>query len=85
MIDFTNKGINDILSIKSVDIGFFSENDFVLLQTLQRDSFKIYIIDILYFKDLFINLNYYSKFLKQINNILNIKNIKEMYYKNYSK
>ena len=52
MLDFTKKGIWSILSIPQIDFGFTDDaNGFVIERTLTRDSFELYCVDVVYYKE----------------------------------
>lgn len=48
MVDFTREAMNSILEIPSIDVGYFSNDEFQTAQTLDRQSFKIWLTDIVY-------------------------------------
>ncbi len=51
MIDFTKKGMQSILSIDFIELGFFQNNQFVSKGKLEKDQFEIYLIDIVYYTE----------------------------------
>ena len=50
MIDFTKKGMQSILAAERIELGHFEKNVFVSHSTLQRDSFNLYVTDVVYCK-----------------------------------
>ncbi len=56
MIDFTKKGMNSILAIPSVEIGYFNNNNFVKINEIAKDKFDIFITDVIYYSE---NSKYY--------------------------
>ena len=50
MIDFTKKGMSSILCTPQIDIGNFENEKFIKIKSLERDSFKLYCIDVIYYK-----------------------------------
>ena len=51
MIDFTKKGMKSILSIDSIELGFFQNDQFESKGMLTKDQFEIYLIDIIYYTE----------------------------------
>jgi len=51
MIDFTKKAIENILSVLSIEFGNFADNVFVPKKELLRNSFDLFCIDIVYYKE----------------------------------
>lgn len=51
MIDFTKKGLKSILSAQSIEFGYSVNRKFVLEKELQRDSFDLFCIDVVYYKE----------------------------------
>ena len=51
MIDFTRKGMNNILQIQTVEVGYFAENNagFRGMITLNRPDFEIDLVDVVYY------------------------------------
>ena len=50
MIDFTKKGMSSLLCTPQIDIGYIADKKFNKIKSLERDSFKLYCIDIIYYK-----------------------------------
>ena len=50
MIDFTKKGMQSILDVATVSVGYFDNNLFVSVKELMRNDFDIFITDIVYYK-----------------------------------
>lgn len=52
MIDFTKKGMQSILRTDKVELGYFEEQtqNFKCLKTIDKSKFKIFLIDIVYYK-----------------------------------
>jgi len=51
MIDFTKKGISSILNVNSISVGYF-ESKFEELVKLDRDQFDIYMMDVIYYREM---------------------------------
>jgi len=52
MIDFTKKGMQNILKTQHIEVGYFECNKYISCIRLPRESFKIYLIDVVYYKKL---------------------------------
>lgn len=52
MIDFTKKGINSILDVETIQVGYFDKESekFQPTRQLDRKDFEIYVTDIVYYK-----------------------------------
>lgn len=50
MIDFTKKGIQSILDVSDITIGYFDNDIFKSVQNLTRKDFEIYITDVIYYQ-----------------------------------
>ena len=51
MIDFTQKGMESILSVETIEFGIIEGDEFVYERKLNRDSFDLYCIDMIYYKE----------------------------------
>lgn len=48
MVDFTKYGINNILNVPSIEIGYFDNNEFLSVKNIERPDFKAWMTDIVY-------------------------------------
>lgn len=49
MIDFTNKGMQSILDTPKVEVGYFSNEHFFKVKTINRPLYELYCTDVIYY------------------------------------
>ena len=49
MVDFTRKGMNAVINAQNVELGYFNNNSFVSLKTIEKHDFDIDIVDVVYY------------------------------------